>query len=61
MYLDEEEFWLSNQALAHVSPEQGGHGLDGHGAVRSIDHSLLAVAEQDAGETRAVAVVFLRG
>lgn len=58
-YLDEEELGLPHQAFAHVPPEERGDGLDGHGAVRAVDHALLAVTQQDAGETRAVAVVFL--
>lgn len=60
-YLDEEEFRLPDQAFAHVPPEQRGHGLDGHGGVCSVDHALLAMAQQDAGETRAVTMVLLRG
>lgn len=56
-YLDEKELGLAHEALAHVSFEVRGHGLDGHCSVCAVNHALLAVAQQDAGEAGAVAVV----
>lgn len=61
MYLYEEELWLPDQTFALIPSEQRGHGLNGYGAIGAIDHALFAVAQQNAGKTRAVAVVFLWG